>query len=121
MSIDYARKLRKSMTDAERALWRLLRGRRLEGWVFRRQQPIDRYIVDFVCFEARLVIEVDGGQHADSVRDKKRDAHLRAQGFQVLRLWNNDVLTNADGVHRTLVEALTRCAPGGAAPSSSYG
>jgi very-short-patch-repair endonuclease len=68
------------MTDAERAF--LLRDRRMEGWRFRRQEPIDGCIADFICFEARLIIEVDGGQHADSVSDKRRDAHLRAQGFR---------------------------------------
>jgi very-short-patch-repair endonuclease len=107
------------MTDAEHVLWRLLRDRRLEGWRFRRQEPLGGYIVDFICFEARLVIEVDGGQHAESERDKKRDTDLQARGFSVLRLWNNDVLSNRDGVHRTITEALARCAPGGAAPSSS--
>jgi primosomal protein N' (replication factor Y) len=128
-ALERARRLRKDMTDAERALWRLLRDRRLSGWCFRRQQPIDRYIVDFVCFEARLVIEVDGGQHFESEADKERDAHLRNQGFHVLRLWNTDVLANRDGVYRMIVTALARCAPpvcegghssaGGAAPSSS--
>ena len=118
-SLEQARKLRREMTDAERALWRLLRDRRLSGWRFRRQEPIDRYIVDFICFEARLVIEVDGGQHFESEADKVRDGHLQSQGFRVLRFWNNDVLTNADGVHRIFTEALARCAPDGAAPSSS--
>jgi very-short-patch-repair endonuclease len=121
MSVENARKLRKDMTDAEHALWRLLRDRRMEGWRFRRQEPIDRYIVDFICFEARLIIEVDGGQHSESESDKKRDAHLRSQGFCVLRFWNNDVLSNPDGVQQTLIKALARCAPGGAAPSSSSG
>ena len=119
MSIENARKLRKSMTDAERALWRLFRDRRMQGWRFRRQEPIGRYIVDFVCFEARLVIEIDGGQHFESETDKKRDAYLQSQGFHVLRFWNNDVLSNPDGVYRTIMTALTRCAPCGAAPSSS--
>jgi len=107
------------MTDAERVLWRLLRDRRLDGWRFRRQEPIDRYIVDFICFEARLVIEVDGGQHADSDSDTLRDAHLQAHGFRVLRFWNSEVLSNADYVYRVIVTALARCAPAGAAPSSS--
>ena len=107
------------MTDAERALWRLLRDRRIDGWRFRRQEPIDRYIVDFVCFDARLVIEVDGGQHFASEADKERDAYLRSQGFRVLRLWNTDVLANRDGAYRTNLAALVRCAPDGAAPSSS--
>ncbi|MEZ5833810.1 MAG: DUF559 domain-containing protein [Dongiaceae bacterium] len=118
-SLDNARRLRKDMTDAERALWRLLRNRRLSGWRFRRQQPIDHHIVDFVCFEARLVVEADGGQHSESEADKERDAYLRSRGFRVLRLWNNDVLTNEDGVYQTITEALARCAPDGAAPSSS--
>jgi very-short-patch-repair endonuclease len=119
MSIENARKLRKNMTDAERALWRLLRDRRMEGWRFSRQEPIDRYVVDFICFEARLIIEVDGGQHFESEADKKRDARLQSQGFHVLRLWNTGVLSNREGVHRMILEALARCAPSGAAPSSS--
>jgi very-short-patch-repair endonuclease len=119
MSVENARNLRKNMTDAERALWRLLRDRRLEGWRFRRQEPIDRYIVDFVCFEARLIVEADGGQHFESKVDKERDAYLESRGFRVLRLWNTDILANREGVHRMIVEALARCAPGGAAPSSS--
>ena len=118
-SLEYARTLRKDMTDAERALWRLLRDRRMKGWRFRRQQPIDRYIVDFVGFEARLVIEVDGGQHFESKADKERDTYFQSQGFRVLRFWNTDVLASPDGVHRLIEEALARCAPVGAAPSSS--
>ena len=94
------------MTDAERALWRLLRQRQINGLRFRRQVPIDHYIVDFACLEARLVIEVDGGQHFESETDKRRDAYLHAQGFRVLRLWNNDVLSNPDGVHRVITETL---------------
>jgi len=100
-----ARQLRKQMTDAERALWRLLRHRQVGGLRFRRQVPIDRNIVDFACLEARLVIEVDGGQHSESQSDKVRDAYLHSQGFRVLRLWNNDVLSNREGVHRTIIEA----------------
>ena len=119
MSVENARKLRKNMTDAERALWRLLRDRRLAGWRFRRQESIDHYIVDFICFEARLIIEADGGEHFESEADRKRDAHLRSRGFHVLRLWNTDILTNRDGVQRMIMEALARCAPSGAAPSSS--
>ena len=101
-----ARQLRKNMTEAERALWRLLRQRQINGLRFRRQVPIDHYIVDFACLEARLVIEVDGGQHFESQSDMKRDAYLRSQGFRVLRFWNNDVLSNPDGVHRTITDAL---------------
>ena len=98
-----------------------MRDRRLAGWRFRRQQPIDRYIVDFVCLEARLIIEVDGGQHSESETDKARDARLQSKGFHVLRFWNNDVLAGRDSVYRTIMTALTRCAPDGAAPSSSSG
>ncbi len=85
------------MTDAEGALWRLLRDRRMDGWRFRRQEPIGHYIVHFVCFEARLVIEADGGQHFDSEMDRTRDAYLQSQGFRVLRLWNTEILANRDG------------------------
>jgi primosomal protein N' (replication factor Y) len=95
------------MTDAERALWRLLRHRQIKNLRFRRQVPIDHYIADFACLEARLIVEVDGGQHFESETDRKRDAYLRSQGFRVLRLWNNDVLSNPDGVHRTIIEALS--------------
>ena len=118
-ALQRARRLRKEMTDAERVLWRLLRDRRMEGWRFRRQEPLGRYIVDFVCFEARLIIEVDGGQHFESKADAERDASLRSQGFHVLRLWNTDVLVNRDGAYRTIMTALSRCAPDGASPSSS--
>jgi|SRR5688572_13929583 len=117
--LEYARKLRKDMTDAERALWRLLRDRRMDGWRFRRQEPIGNYIVDFICFEARLIIEVDGGQHYESESDRAGDAYLQSQRFRVLRLWNTDVLANRDGVYRTIMTALARCAPIGAAPSSN--
>jgi very-short-patch-repair endonuclease len=101
-----ARQLRKILTDAERALWRLLRQRQINGLRFRRQVPIDHYIMDFACLEARLVIEVDGGQHSESQEDKAREAYLGKQGFHVLRLWNNDVLSNPDGVDRTITKTL---------------
>jgi very-short-patch-repair endonuclease len=101
-----ARELRIRMTDAERKLWYTLRDRRFAGFKFRRQVPIGRYIVDFVCFEERLVIEVDGGQHADSLRDQRRDRWITANGFRVLRFWNNEVLTNLEGVMTVLAQAL---------------
>jgi very-short-patch-repair endonuclease len=75
---------------------------------FRRQVPIDHYIVDFACLDARLIIEADGGQHWESRSDRMRDAYLRSQGFYVLRLWNNDILANPDGVHRIIMEAVER-------------
>jgi very-short-patch-repair endonuclease len=97
--------MRRVSTDAERKLWLLLRDRRLSGTKFRRQVPFGSYILDFVCFEYRLVIEVDGGQHAESVTDKMRDTRLSSEGFRIVRYWNNDVLRNPDGV---LMDLLTR-------------
>jgi len=94
-----AKNLRKRSTDAETLLWNHLRMKQLEGLKFRRQQPINSYIVDFVCFENRLIIEVDGGQHAsEKERDVERDIHLTKNGFRVLRFWNNEVFTNIEGV-----------------------
>jgi very-short-patch-repair endonuclease len=101
-----ARRLRKQMTDAERALWFLLRRKQIEGHRFRKQVPIDKYIIDFACLSARLLIEVDGSQHADAPADKERDAWLQSQNFRVLRFWNNDVLRNPEGVIQVILEAL---------------
>ena len=103
--ITRARRLRANLTDAERALWRELRQRQL-GWRFRRQFPIPPYVVDFACIEARLLVEADGGQHALSGRDRRRDARLRALGWRVLRFWNNDILQNRAGVLQTIAEPL---------------
>jgi very-short-patch-repair endonuclease len=96
------------MTDAERKLWFLLRDRRLGQTKFRRQVPIGPFFADFLCFEFRLVVEVDGGQHAESLQDKKRDRWFAANGFRVLRFWNNDVLSNPQGVYETISAALSR-------------
>jgi len=90
--------LRKRPTDPEQLLWRHLRLKQMEGFKFRRQQPIDNYIVDFVCFEKRIVIEVDGEQHATQEKDALRDKYFQQQGFNVLRFWNNEVLQNINGV-----------------------
>ena len=92
-----AQNLRRSSTDAERLLWKNLKVKQVEGFKFRRQQPIDNYIVDFVCFENRIIIEVDGGRHT-SEKDSERDSYLKKHGFKVLRFWNNEVLTNVEGV-----------------------
>jgi very-short-patch-repair endonuclease len=100
--------MRRGATDAEQKLWLLLRDRRLGGIKFRRQVPFENYILDFVCFDRKLVIEVDGGQHADSLSDKTRDAALKIEGFQVVRYWNNDVLKNPEGVLTDLLERLAR-------------
>jgi very-short-patch-repair endonuclease len=101
-----ARALRVSMTNAERKLWYALRDRRFAGFKFRRQVPIGYFIADFVCFEKRLVIEVDGGQHCDSAADMRRDRWFAANNFRILRFWNNDVLSNLEGVLTLLAEAL---------------
>jgi very-short-patch-repair endonuclease len=94
-----ARELRNNSTDAERVLWSQFRLWRLDGYKFRRQQPLGRYIVDFVCLEKRVVVEVDGGQHAEQATlDAERDRWLRREGFVVLRFWNTEVLKNMDAV-----------------------
>ncbi|PKN39326.1 MAG: DNA (cytosine-5-)-methyltransferase [Deltaproteobacteria bacterium HGW-Deltaproteobacteria-2] len=104
--------LRKRPTDAEKLLWKQLRLKQIEGFKFRRQQPIDNYIVDFVCFEKRIVIEVDGGQHAtQSEDDIARDTYLRRQEFKVLRFWNNEVLQNINGVLEVIRESCLSPAP----------
>jgi very-short-patch-repair endonuclease len=92
-----ARQLRKDLTEAEKYLWYVLRSKNL-GIKFRRQAVIGRYIVDFVCFEKRLIIEVDGEQHAENSVDTTRDQRLRQEGFKVLRFWNHEVLGNREGV-----------------------
>lgn len=101
-----ARALRASMTDAEHRLWRVLRKRQLGGHRFRRQCPLGPFVVDFVCLERGVVIEVDGGQHCDSLRDARRDAWLRGRGFSVLRFWNHDVMGNLEGVWQVIESAL---------------
>jgi very-short-patch-repair endonuclease len=107
MPDERARQLRKNMTDAERKLWHYLRLRQLEGHKFRRQVRIGPYIADFVCLKAMLVIEVDGGQHADArAYDSRRDDFLRGQGYRVLRFWNNEVLSNMDGVWLAIVAEI---------------
>lgn len=98
--------MRRRPTDAERALWRMLRDRRMAAFKVRRQQPIGRYIVDFVCFEQRLVVEVDGSQHVDCGYDRDRDHWLAGQGFRVLRFFNSDILDNPEGVCTAIRVAL---------------
>ena len=101
-----AKRMRRKPTDAERRLWSILRAKRLAGWKFKRQQQIENYIVDFVCFQARLIVEADGSQHAESAVAIERDAHLKRQGFRILRFWNNDILTNPNGVGTAILAAL---------------
>jgi len=101
--------LQQDATEAERRLWRLLRARSLSGHKFRRQHPLGPYLVDFVCLEARLVIELDGGQHdARSEEVSARTRLLQARGFHVLRFWNGDVLGNGQGVLATIEATLRR-------------
>ena len=96
--VNTAKALRISQTDTEKLIWRHLRAKQMEGLKFRRQQPIGNYVVDFICLEKSLVIEADGGQHADNTKDEERDVWLTSEGFKVLRFWNNEVLTNMEGV-----------------------
>ncbi|MBI4287358.1 MAG: endonuclease domain-containing protein [Chloroflexi bacterium] len=112
--LSFARRLRRESTDAERLLWSRLRRKYLEGAKFKRQQPIGSYIVDFVSFEKGLVVEVDGGQHAEGEmleRDAERTRQLEAKGYRVLRFWDNEVLSNLDGVLETVLDALARTGP----------
>jgi len=105
-SIRLARRLRENQTNAETALWNRIRNRQIDGHKFARQVPIGAYICDFVCREKQIVIEVDGGQHAESASDAIRDAYLIAEGYRVLRFWNNDVLGNLEGVLITIQAEL---------------
>jgi very-short-patch-repair endonuclease len=105
-AVTFAKTLRRHGTDAESILWRHLRGRRFANCKFKRQQPLGPYVVDFVCFAMRVVVEVDGGQHLLSESDAARDAWLRQQGFKVLRFWNNDVLLRTESVLEHLLEHL---------------
>ncbi len=107
MTLNKARKLRKNPTEAEQALWKHLRMRQVFGHKFRRQQPIGHYIVDFVSFERRIIIELDGGQHSQQVvYDSKRTAWLETQGYRVLRFWNNQVLEDVEAVKAVIFAVL---------------
>jgi len=109
-----ARQLRSNSTKAERKLWRFLRSLKAQGFHFRRQVPIDGFIVDFVCYSARLIVEVDGGQHniQPGLRaDAACDQYLSGQNFRVLRFWNNDVLGNSDGVAEVIAGAIGLSTP----------
>jgi very-short-patch-repair endonuclease len=103
----FAKQMRRNPTDAERRVWSLLRRKQVDGLKFRRQVVLGPFIVDFACLQRRLVIEVDGGQHAASATDEARTKVLEANGYRVLRYWNNDVLTNIDGVLEDIVSAIT--------------
>ena len=109
--ITAARRLRKNSTFADRKLWKYLRARGLGDFKFVRQEPIGPYVVDFVCREKRLVIEVDGGQHATDRRDAVRDRWLVDHRYRVLRFWNNEVLGNIEGVWEAIFAAASAAAP----------
>jgi len=112
LHVDRARNLRAGRTDAEQVLWHRLRNRRLQGFKFRRQHEIDIFIVDFVCPDEALIVELDGGQHGDQlIYDGIRTQKLREMGYRVLRFWNNDVLTNTEGVLEAVLEALASPGP----------
>ena len=110
-----AKTMRSAQTDAEARLWHILRAKRLAGFKFKRQLVIDHYIADFACLRRRLIIEADGGQHAENDRDRARDAYIEAQGFQILRFWNNDIFENETGVSDAILAALTSPLPAAAA------
>jgi len=102
----FAKNMRREPTDAEAAMWRLFRDRRLARFKFRRQVPFQKYILDFVCFEQRFIVELDGSQHASSSRDAARDAVLLAEGFRIARYWNNDVLQQPVAVLEDILAKL---------------
>ena len=103
-----ARQLRRNQTDAEQRLWAKLRDRQLRGSKFRRQHPVGPFVADFCCPQRKLVVELDGGQHAEEVAaDHKRSRFLEEQGYRVLRFWNHDVLTNTNAVLERIAEVLS--------------
>ena len=106
MLLARAKAMRANPTDAERRLWSILRSKPLAGYKFKRQVVIDWYIADFVNFARRLIVEADGSQHAESDYDARRDAHLKQQGFNLLRFWNNEILNNSVGVGEAVWHAL---------------
>jgi very-short-patch-repair endonuclease len=118
MRKERARELRKNPTEAEKALWKHLRLRQIGGHKFRRQQIFGQYIVDFVCLERRLIIEVDGGQHSKELAyDRERDKWLAEQGFHVLKFWNNQVLQETETVKEVIQKALTDNPPPVSSPA----
>jgi very-short-patch-repair endonuclease len=120
MTVQRARALRQRLTDAEKLLWRHLRNRGLGGWKFRRQYPVGSFIVDFICVEKNLVIEVDGGQHAENeALDLQRSAHLNKMGYRVLRFWNNEVLQETEAVLEAIFAILADTAKNSPSPQPS--
>jgi very-short-patch-repair endonuclease len=109
---DFARKLRKSETDAERKIWQQLRNRNLNGTKFRRQHPVGPYVVDFICINGKLIIELDGSLHQQQLTyDAQRTKFLEQAGYRVMRFWDNDVLLNTESVMQAIFDALVRPSP----------
>ncbi|MBE5316586.1 MAG: endonuclease domain-containing protein [Xanthomonadales bacterium] len=115
-SRDFAKSLRRNLTDAEHVLWRRLRAYRLCGQKFRRQHPIGPYVVDFVHLGAKLVVEADGGQHLESASDSERDAWLADRGYRVMRFWNHQILREPEAVLEQILSALQVSSPSPPAP-----
>ena len=115
---DRAKSMRSEPTPSEHRLWQILRAKRLAGHKFKRQLVIDHYIADFACIGHRLIVEADGGRHSVSEYDEKRDAYLQAQGFRILRFWNNEIFNNEEGVLTSIFDALTAPLPARAAHES---
>ena len=110
--INLAKDLRHRSTDVELKLWYHLRDRRFNGYKFRRQKPVGKYIVDFVCREAKLIVELDGGQHADAIEfDQLRTDELSSLGYKVIRFWNSEVIENFEGVLERIKEEVTLSLP----------
>jgi very-short-patch-repair endonuclease len=108
----FSKQLRRNETDAERKLWSLLRSRQLDGYKFRRQEVIGPFIVDFCCFDRRLVVELDGGQHAEQIEeDAQRTSELNRRGFRVLRFWDDEVLQKTESVLEVILRALKEPPP----------
>lgn len=119
--LERAKSLRTHQTDAEQRLWYCLRAHRFMGLKFKRQKPVGNYIVDFVCYTPMLVVEIDGGQHAEQVAyDRKRDAYLKGEGFVVLRFWNNQILNETDAVMESIRQAVITLSPN-PSPASGRG
>ena len=110
LMLERGRFLRERSTDAEQALWRVLRGKQLDGLKFRRQHPIPPYTVDFLCVSARLVVELDGSQHSVA-KDSVRTAFLESKGFKVTRFWDNEVLTQIEAVAEAILKSAAHAAP----------
>jgi very-short-patch-repair endonuclease len=117
-----AKELRNQASPAERALWRVLSGRKLDGFKFSRQMPVGPYFADFLCREANLIVELDGYSHDTRVEhDRRRDAFIKAEGYRVLRFSNDDVMRNLDGVAQTIALALDETGPPPTPPASGRG